>query len=167
MGAITFSIDANLVQTLVKATELDTFVETGTYQGDTVASVRPYFQHVISIEREEEFFYTARARFADDPGVTLLHGDSAQVLGNLMADLQTRKVLFWLDAHWCGGKELKDDKELCPLLAELQAIQRLNQHSLVLIDDARFFLAPSAGPYLYNQWPRFPELLTVLQSLSS
>jgi hypothetical protein len=166
MGAITFSIDTALLERLISLTQLDTFVETGTYCGDTVATARQYFQRVISIEQSEALYQAARVRFADDPGVMLFQGDSGQALGDLMAELQGRSVLFWLDAHWCAGEEQGDAQTQCPLLSELQAIRRLNKDSLVLIDDARFFLSPPTIPHQYKQWPRLHELLAALQALS-
>lgn len=170
MGAITFSIDTRLVETLVKLIELDTFIETGTYRGDTVAIVRPYFRRIISIERDRELFEAASTRFADDPGVTLLHGDAAHLLRNLAAELQRRKVLYWLDAHWClredGQEDEKRDQAQCSLLAELSAIHRLDPDSVVLIDDARFFLSPPVAPSQYSQWPHLSDLLAALQALN-
>lgn len=166
MGAITFSIDVSLIEHLAHITQIDTFVETGTYRGDTVATVLPYFRRIISIEREEELHRAASVRFVDKPVVTLLQGDSAQVLDNLREELQARKVLFWLDAHWRLDGDLKQESYPCPLLAELQAIHKLNQHSVVLIDDARLFLSPPAGPHDAAQWPRLQEIVLALQSLS-
>jgi hypothetical protein len=44
MGAVTFSIDLRLVEFLKGVLPLDVFVETGTFEGKTLASVHPCFR---------------------------------------------------------------------------------------------------------------------------
>ena len=55
----------------------------------------------------------------------------------------------------------------CPLLEELQAIEKLNSNSVVLIDDARLFLAPPLAPHEISQWPSLHQIVTCLLLLSS
>ena len=51
-------------------------VETGTFLGDMLAAMRDDFDSLTSIELSEELHSRAKRRFAGDPKITLLHGDS-------------------------------------------------------------------------------------------
>ena len=167
MGAVSFSLDANLVRCLVQAVGLEVFVETGTYQGDSVANVLDLFGEIHSIELSGELFQKASRRFADHSFVTIYRGASAKILQQLREKLEGRAVLFWLDAHGCCGEGTAGKDFQSPLIEELLALDTLNDRSVLLIDDARYYLSPlppeSNGP---EDGPCFQEVLTALQSLS-
>jgi GT2 family glycosyltransferase len=167
VGAVSFSIDIRLVRDLQQALPLATFVETGTFKGDAVAVVAPYVEHVFTIECSEPLFSAAAKRFASDPRVQVIHGDSPQVLARLVPGLRDASVLYWLDAHWCGAENTAGDHSQCPLLAELAAIGSLGPSSVILIDDARLFLAPPPEPHDTSQWPAFDEIVCGLRALSA
>lgn len=167
MGAVDFSIDPRLVETLREALPLSVFVETGTFEGEAIARMRPMFAEIHSIELSDEYFSKAVTRFGDDAAVRLYHGDSRDVLRRLQPQLQRGSVLYWLDAHWCVAEGTAGVRSQCPLLAELQAIGSLNASSAILIDDARLFLATPPAPHDVTDWPRFQSVVAGLQSLSS
>jgi hypothetical protein len=166
MGAVTFSIDVALVECLREALALDVFVETGTFEGEAVERVRGLFEEVHTIELSVPHYERAKARFASEANVRVYHGDSREVLRSLREQLEPRRVLYWLDAHWCGETEGSNAPTQCPLLGELDAIGRLNQESVVLIDDARLFLATPPEPQDVADWPRLDDVLRRLAALS-
>ena len=166
MGAVSFSLDTRLVERLRQALPLEVLVETGTFKGDTVAAVLPYVERVISIEQSEALWRECVARFAGDARVQVLLGDSATELARLMQSPAPRATLFWLDAHWCVADKTSGEHSQCPLLREIEAIGRLDAQSLVLIDDARLFLAPPAEPHDVTQWPSFEAIVRALRRLS-
>jgi hypothetical protein len=53
-----------------------------------------------------------------------------------------------------------------PCLAEISAIGTLGEGSVILIDDARLFLAPPPEPHDVTQWPTFDQILLALRTLS-
>ncbi len=67
-------------------------------------------------------------------------------------------TLFYLDAHWCGGPKLSAKE--CPLLDELKIIYERPESAqdVVVIDDARMFLAPPPPPHDPAQWPTDAEI---------
>jgi hypothetical protein len=167
MGAVTFSIDPRLVACLKEALPLTVFVETGTFRGDSLAEVVARFDESISIEASEALWREAVERFAAVPRVQVLRGDSPQVLKELREHLLGSSTLFWLDAHWCVAANTAGETSQCPLLAEIEAIGRLPEHSVVLIDDARLFLAPPPEPHDVAQWPLFADVVNRLRALSA
>ena len=59
MGAVSFTLDVRLVESLKKVLPLSVFVETGTFKGDTLASMAPFFNRSISIEFSESLWKDA------------------------------------------------------------------------------------------------------------
>ena len=97
--------------------------------------------------------------------VEVIHGSSPAVLSSLSRELADTSVLYWLDAHWCGGPTGGQTYE-CPLIAEIAAIGSLNEQSVVLIDDARFFIAPPPAPHAVESWPMVADVVQALAGLS-
>jgi hypothetical protein len=115
-----------------------TLVESGTYLGDTVAAMRGHFSRVISIELSVPLHERAQRRFRKCADVVLLQGDSGQRIVEALPLIEGR-TLFWLDGHYSGGFTARGAGE-CPVLAELEAISKLNRRDhVILIDDARLF----------------------------
>ena len=165
MGAIHFSVDLELVNALNKRLPLSTFVETGTFEGDTTASVAQLFQNIYTVELADELFANAKKRFENFANIKPIHGSSPEVLEALRNELEDQSVLYWLDAHWCGKITAGETYE-CPLIQELQAIGKLNDQSVILIDDARMIAAPPPLPHNASEWPSLIEVVTELVKLS-
>lgn len=110
-------------------------VETGTYYGEMVAAVKDAFESIYSIEFDPRLAALARKRFARDPRIQILQGDSQSVVPGLLPSLN-QPALFWLDAGYYGWAGLQGDKQR--LSTELEAILRqpLAGH-VILLDDAR------------------------------
>lgn len=113
------------------------FVETGSYLGDGIqAALEAGFQRVISIELSDKYYALCKARFANDERVTIVQGDSALMLGDIISQIST-PITFWLDGHYSAG-DTAQGIVMIPLLQELQAIgaHTIKGHT-VLIDDMR------------------------------
>ena len=109
------------------------FVETGTWHGDTVAAVRPYFDLLYSIELSPVLHAQNEARFVGCHNVYLYQGDSGIVLKDLLTRLDlSRPKVFWLDAHPSGGDTVGLTS---PLESELDAIFQSGAKGVILIDD--------------------------------
>jgi GT2 family glycosyltransferase len=166
MGAITFSLDRTLIDELTSAIAFDVFVETGTFEGETVAEVRDVFAEIHSVELSDQYYELARLRFAEEDAIHIYHGESTDMLIDLRERLKDRAVLYWLDAHWCVAEGTAGERSQCPLLDELRAIGHLNDESVLLIDDARLFFSTPPVPHEVSDWPRFDDVLQALRNLS-
>ena len=165
MGAVTFSLDPRLVASLQAVLPLDVLVETGTFKGDTIAEFESRFNKIVSIELSDVLWADAVKRFEQHQHVQILQGSSPEKLREHISKLQNVGVLYWPDAHWCVASDTAGELSQCPLLEELRAIGKLNNESVVLIDDARLFLAPPLAPHEISQWPSFQKIVTCLLSM--
>lgn len=166
MGAVYFSIDTQLVQCLKQILPLPVFVETGTFEGDSVIKARPFFDELYTVELSEEYYAKAVARLKEDNAIHVHQGDSVQFLQKLCPLFRDKSVFYWLDAHWCVADGTAGEKSQCPLIQELESIQQLNSQSVIAIDDARYFLCPPPRPHEISQWPDFDAVINKLHSLS-
>ncbi len=166
MGAVTFSIDPTFLEHLSHHLNLDVFVETGTFRGDTIRAAKPFFNHIYSIELSKHYYDEAHKHFGEDANISLIHADSASGLNMIVSKIQHHPVVFWLDAHWCVADATAGEQSQCPLLAELDAIKQLNSDSMIIIDDARLFLSTPPKPHETSNWPSFDKLVRRLLELS-
>jgi hypothetical protein len=136
---------------------LTLFVETGTYRGDMVEAVRRDFERVYSIELGEELHRQAQKRFAADPRVTILQGDSGDVLRSLLPRIE-KPALFWLDSHYSDADTARSAL-ITPIRRELELIlaHPLARRHVILIDDARLFTGE-------DDYPTLEALNTILAS---
>lgn len=112
------------------------FVETGTYYGDNALKASEHFKHVYTIEAAFEIFEKAKQNCSKASNVTLVHGESDKILEDLLKELNTNRIVFWLDAHYSGGNTHECS---CPLLREIQIINdTCGTDCIIIIDDARF-----------------------------
>ncbi|HEU4557072.1 MAG TPA: hypothetical protein VFS20_04455 [Longimicrobium sp.] len=118
---------------------VSTFVETGTFLGDMIAGVAGVFRRIYTIELSPELHQRAIRRFAGKPHIRLLQGDSGQVLGRVLGELDGPAV-FWLDGHFSAGPTARADLST-PIERELALIAAhpLKLRHVILIDDARAF----------------------------
>jgi hypothetical protein len=166
MGAVSFSIDQGLLQFFRQRLQATTFVETGTYQGGSLNVAAELFSECHSIEMSPELYAAAKKQFAGRTNINLHQGASPAILEANRARFAERPVVFWLDAHWCVGENTAGQDSQSPLREELRAIGKLHPQSVVLIDDARYYLCPPPVPHRFTDWPDFHDIVRLLLALS-
>lgn len=126
-----------------------TWVETGTFLGQTTQLLAKHGTQVYSIEPEPTLFARARTLFSQCGNVEILNGTSEDVFPALLPRIKG-DVNFWLDGHYSAGITFKGPQDT-PILDELECISRNIDNFgriCVLIDDIRCFN------------PRLPEYAT-------
>lgn len=114
------------------------FIETGTYLGDMVYAVKSVFDKIYSIELGDNLYERARIKFSKYNHISILHGDSAVVLPEILHHID-EPCLFWLDAHYSAGNTAKGEL-VTPIFQELDHIfNHPAKVHVILIDDARDF----------------------------
>lgn len=159
MGNIIFGPPKEAIDFIQRSFVIQTFVETGTYQGDTAAWAADHFLNVFTIEGSPEFREAAQKKYRRRSNISFLQGDSRSVLPKVVAEL-TGPALFWLDAHWMPGAFGASAE--CPVLEEIAVINQTPYEHFILIDDARYFLAPPPRPHLASNWPDIAAILAAL-----
>lgn len=122
------------------------FIETGTYQGDTINNVLNNFKQIYSIELSPSYANNAKHRFYNNSNVKIIEGDSVIFLSHLCKAINDT-VFFWLDGHWSSGDTARGSLD-CPLLEELKVINStLKSECIIAIDDVRLF-----GTNIHENW---------------
>jgi hypothetical protein len=152
----------DLVLLLKREYNLNIFVETGTYLGSTTVWAAKHFEKVFTIEYSKSIYEDTTARYSDIANINFIYGDSRSVLPPLVPQLETPAV-FWLDGHWCGQQSYGETDQ-CPLIEELHVILQSPLPHILLIDDARLFLAPPPLPNRIDDWPSIDVVLRTLHS---
>lgn len=129
------------LQKLKKDFEVDTFIETGTYKGDTALQAARVFTRVHTIELLPENYRSAKKRLKPHHHVNCIEGDSARILQNYRKYSPTRAVL-WLDAH-NSGEGTTGLPGIKVIVKELQALKdnRVDD-AIILVDDLRCMYYP-------------------------
>ena len=117
-----------------------TWVETGTFLGQTTQFLSKYADRVYSIEPESKLFARAQKIFCNQKNVEILNGTSEDVFPELLPRI-VGDVNFWLDGHYSAGITFKGMQDT-PILDELACISRHIERFgkvCVLVDDIRCF----------------------------
>lgn len=159
MGLVNFGLPEEEASFFKNALNLNVFVEGGTFRGGTAKAMSEKFNKIFTIEKSDEMYAIAQENLKDISNVTMLKGDTREHLKSLLEN--NDNILFWLDAHWSGGITYGSEDE-CPLIEELKQIFSFKKNYIILIDDARLFLAPPSLPHDYTKWPGLKEIIQVI-----
>lgn len=136
------------------------FIETGTYYGDKVDTLKNLFTNIISVELDNELYEKAKHRFKNYSNIKIIQGDSSRILPKVLPGI-SEKILFWLDGHFSEGITKKGNLNT-PIMEELEAISHCTiTNNVILIDDARLFNGTADYPtiealkkYIAKKFPR-------------
>jgi hypothetical protein len=134
---------------------LNILVETGTNQGLTPLHLARWFREIYTIELDDHLHATAKRRLASLPNITCLHGDSTDMLPEVLRTI-TEPALFWLDGHY-SGPGTGHGVVSTPIRDELRLLFEDGRPHVILVDDARIF---GGGPEhtLYDHYEQYPTL---------
>lgn len=135
-------------QVLMRNSALNaTWVETGTFLGETTKFLARTAKQVFSVEPEPALYRRAKHRFASTPNVSIINATSEVSFPSLLPTL-SGTVNFWLDGHYSAGVTFRGNadtpiiEELAQIEANLPRFAKVN----VLVDDVRCF-NPSLEEY--------------------
>lgn len=136
------------------------FVETGTYHGDTVKLALEFgYDQIHSVELNDELYTKAVEMFKDNSKVKIWHGDSAEMLTEIIKEIGNEPATFWLDAH-ASGDLVGGKSGGTPVVDELKAIgESLCKEHSIFIDDRRLF--GSAEWSFVTEKQAFEELMKI------
>jgi len=159
MGVVNFGAPEKEVEFLQNTLGLEIFVEGGTYKGGTAKKKSNLFKKVYTIEKSELMFDIAKENLKDIPNIIMIKGDTREHFPQILNNEDN--ILFWLDAHWSGGDTYGEEDE-CPLIEELNIIFSYSKNYVILVDDARLFLATPPYPHKFQKWPLITDIIRTL-----
>lgn len=134
-----------------------TFIETGTFLGDTVDFFKDKFHKIYSIELGHDLAAKAKFRFAENENIEIVEGNSNVILPTILKKTKG-SILFWLDGHYSSEFFLGNDyiitakgEKDTPINEEIEIILQNTGNAIILIDDARLFNGT-------NDYPRISDL---------
>lgn len=161
MGIVRMGVPEELVLFMQRTFSLNVFIETGTFKGVTSCWAAGHFKKVLTIELSKELFDEAADKYRHLQNIHFIYGDSSEELVKIIKQLDEPAV-FWLDAHHCSLNTAGKGSR-APILEEINAIGVSAYDHFILIDDARFFLAPPPDPHFLVE---FPDIYTLLEEVN-
>jgi len=134
---------AQIIKNLQIKSKCGIFLETGTFKGEMINSLKAYFPRLISIELDGTLFQNAKKIFLGAGNIEIVQGDSGIILDKIIAPLDDH-VFYWLDAH-CDGAGTNTARGVLysPITRELKAIaehsKKIDKKPIIMIDDADCF----------------------------
>jgi hypothetical protein len=124
-----------------------TWIETGTYLGDTTLKLAKIARKVISIEPQSELSKFSSNRLKRHKNVEIINSASENCISAILERI-SGPTCFWLDGHYSGDVTFQGT-EVSPISAELAAISNYltSNKVVVLIDDFRLFVNSAATGY--------------------
>jgi hypothetical protein len=118
-------------------TKYSYFIETGTFNGDTIFALEPYFDKLYTIEFSEKYYNNTKKKYRGNK-INFILGDSSVVFEKILPNI-TEKCIFFLDAHWSCDDTGRSNKDV-PLEEEITSINNLYKNdAIIIIDDFRLF----------------------------
>lgn len=155
-GVDTEGLPVNYIKNYLNKFNIPVFIETGTAGGHSVRAAAGLFRECHTIEIVE-----GRSEGDYPENVKRYYGNSPDLLPGIIKPFLHEYVFFWLDAHYSEPHESKPEVVECPIIEEIRAI-RPHKKAVIMIDDARLFLAPPKWPCDYTRWPAFSAVFNTL-----
>jgi len=155
MGLYHKGIPETLALKIARDHNINYFVETGTQVGRTAAWAASHFRVVVTIEVDREYYIGSIQKYWHLNNVRFVFGNSAEKLLEI-APFIKEPAMFWLDAHWSRDLSYPQPEIICPVMAEIEAINHGEDPGhVIMIDDARLFVG--------GNWPEIGEVIRALQ----
>jgi hypothetical protein len=132
----------DFVQLLQNEYQIDIAIETGTFWGATAHFLSSCFDQAYTVEISNEYYRWAQLFLRDCSNVSSILGSSQLKLIDILPSLQSKKIFFYLDAHFAHD---------APLLDELDAISQVQtRECAIMIDDIKVPDRPEIPYNVYN-----------------
>ena len=132
-----------------------TWIETGTYLGDTTSKLAKIAIRVITIEPQTELSLFTSKRLKRKKNVEVINVTSESSIVKVLEGV-SGPTCFWLDGHYSGDVTFQGSA-ISPISAELSAISNYltKNQVVVFVDDFRLFVDSLATGY--------PDHLTLIK----
>lgn len=137
LNPLGYTFKRMLLRDTAKQFRCKTFVETGTYFGETSRYMARFVEQVLTCEPDPRLFEYNAQRNRRFKNITIWNKGSEECFAEMLRNIGGRP-LFWLDGHYSGeGTALTSN--YTPILHALQLIGQSKLGGVVVIDDVRLF----------------------------
>jgi len=148
-----------LIRALAVRFSVRQFVETGTLEGHTAALAATIVHVVHTIEISPVMHKKAIPECRNNPRLHRHLGNSVDIIPAILPQL-SGPTLWYLDGHWSAiGAKLGPE---CPVLEEL-ALLADRPADVIVVDDARLFIAPPGPPHNPDEWPSIDQVVAAMR----
>jgi hypothetical protein len=149
-------------QNLLKMNSLpnSTWVETGTYLGETSIFLSKFAKQVYTIEPFEPLFKQAQIVFSNYKNIKIYNNSSEEIFESIIEGIDTDNICFWLDGHFSGEGTFEGNSH-CPIEFELNIIEmnlKKFKNIKIFIDDVRLFGNDPAYPTMKSLVERIDRM---------
>jgi hypothetical protein len=163
MGRGNEAVFKNYIIETIKLNNFYSFVETGTWKGETSVWASTIFKNVYTIEAYKPIYDKTISKHGKISNIAFYYGNSKTILTEIIAKL-TEPSIFWLDAHF-SGEDTFGNNEKCPLMTEIAIINSSKYENIILIDDFRMFQSPQTINDGIEEWPNIIDLFNELNKI--
>jgi len=142
-------VPKELVMNIRNKGDYKSFIETGTYKGETSIWASKIFDNVFTCEASRSIY--DKLNFHNYSNIKSFYGESKDFLPTALI----MSSIIYLDAHNSGGQTFNS----YPLLEEIDAINNSDLNHTIIVDDARFCMS------LYND-ETYGELFDLINLLN-
>ncbi len=111
---------------LIDQFNIHVVIELGSFLGFTAKRLSQMVKEVYTVELRKDYFLHAKENLKDCANVKISNFDSVAILPNLLKVNQNKNILIFIDSHWA---------KVCPLLQELDIIQKSGLKPVIVIHD--------------------------------
>ncbi len=137
LNPLGYTFKRMLLRDTAKQFQCKTFVETGTYFGETSRYMARFVEQVLTCEPDPRLYEYNLGRNRRIKNIRIWNKGSEECFEEMLRNIGGRP-LFWLDGHYSGeGTTLTSN--YTPILHELRLIGAAGLGGVVAIDDVRQF----------------------------
>jgi hypothetical protein len=111
---------------LKKTYSIQTAVETGNFNTETTPFLAFLFEKVYTLGIDQSIVKKSTAKLSLYPNIEIIYGYTPDCLHQILPNLQTKPILFYLDSHW---------QSHWPLLDELDEISETHRDNCIIVID--------------------------------
>src|SRR5882762_3302606 len=137
LNPLGYTFKRMLLRDTAKQFRCKTFVETGTYFGETSRYMARFVEQVLTCEPDPSLYEYNVNRNQRVKNIRIWNKGSEECFAEMLRHV-TGRPLFWLDGH-CSGEGTTRTSGGVPILHELRLIGKSELDGVIAIDDVRLF----------------------------
>lgn len=137
LNPLGYTFKRMLLRDTAKQFQCKTFVETGTYFGETARYMARFVERVLTCEPDPSLYEHNVKHNRGVKNISIWNKGSEECFEEMLRNI-TGRPLFWLDGHYSGAGTALTSHHT-PILRELNLIRTTSPDGVVVIDDVREF----------------------------